>query len=137
MFCLFIHPAKIQICWTVKLISWNVVNLSNFNNGSWHLISPFNILQKGTPLLVKLVKFSILNPKLELLCQPQMLWSIFLGTSLTFPTISSIPIIRQNTQRWINQDLNQITLFLNQKKEKHPFLFHHYLETLMILPTVT
>ena len=29
MFCLFTHQAKIQICCTVKLISWNVVNLSH------------------------------------------------------------------------------------------------------------
>ena len=29
MFCLFTHQAKIQICCTVKLIPWNVVNLSH------------------------------------------------------------------------------------------------------------
>ena len=29
MFCLFTHQAKIQICCTVKLISWNIVNLSH------------------------------------------------------------------------------------------------------------
>ena len=29
MFCLFTHQAKIQICFTVKLISWTVVNLSH------------------------------------------------------------------------------------------------------------
>ena len=101
-------------------------------------ILPFNILQKGTPLLVKLVKFSILNPKLELLCQPQMLWSIFLGTSLTFPKVSSIPIIRQNTKRWVNQDLKPITHDIIPKPEERkntPFTYH--LETLIILPTVT
>ena len=44
MFCLFIHQAKIQICCTVKLISWNVVNLSHLYLRIWGLIGVGNPL---------------------------------------------------------------------------------------------
>jgi hypothetical protein len=45
MFCLFTHQAKIQICCTVKLISWNVVNLSHlyhfylFSSKTWSFVT--------------------------------------------------------------------------------------------------